>query len=195
MHPGSSLRSRELQARELGASSVATITNSRGGKPMDFTRQGLSDTGFSGFFTIAKLRRGRLREVPTGPGVYIVLREAVERPAFLDTSIGGWFNGDPTVPRVKLQEKWVLGTPVIYIGKSDGKKGLQRRLKDFLNFGAGQPVGHWGGRYTWQVENSEQFVIAWKLTRSGQTGRDMEVEFFNEFEQAYGRLPFANINH
>ena len=162
---------------------------------MDFTRKGLADAGFTGFFTIAELRRGRLREAPTGPGVYIVVREAVERPAFLDTSTGGWFNGDPTVPRSKLQEKWVPSTPVIYIGKSDAEKGLQGRLKDFLNFGAGQNVGHWGGRYTWQVENSEQFVIAWKLTRSGQTAREMEVELFNEFEQAYGRLPFANINH
>jgi hypothetical protein len=163
---------------------------------MRFDRQGLMAAGFEGFLTVEELRRGRIQQVPSGAGVYVVLRESDMAPAFLDASTGGWFKGkDPSVSKDFLHSNWVAGTPVVYIGKGDGTKGLRGRLKQFIDFGTGRAVGHWGGRLTWQVEQAARFVVAWRLVEDGESARGAELSLFDEFEQRYGRLPFANLSH
>ncbi len=163
---------------------------------MTFDRAGLIAVGFQGFRTIQQLRSSVLTEVPKTGGVYVVLREIEHTPAFMDVSTGGWFKGkNPTVSRQELMTQWVPGAHVIYIGKGDGEKGLQGRMKQYLNFGLGRPIGHWGGRLIWQIEASSDFVIAWRLVSGGQTARGLESQLLSEFEQQYGRLPFANLVH
>jgi hypothetical protein len=148
--------------------------------------------GFDGFVSFDALRDGALAEVPTKAGVYVVLRLSKDDPTLLDESCGGHFKGkNPTELVGVLEAKWVAGTPVIYIGKGDD---LRRRLKQYAAFGAGKPVGHWGGRYIWQLADRDELVVAWKPCQPEQTAAAVEAELVGAFKMANGgRLPFANI--
>ncbi len=158
---------------------------------MKFRRQALQDEGFHGFVTIRKLRQEGLDDVPTNAGVYVVLREIGTPPKFLESNPGGHFRGrDPTISKEELYKRWVKGAHVIYIGKS---KNLRRRLRQLKNFGNGMPVAHWGGRVLWQIENSSEFVVAWKRAAKGQDPADLEQQLLQEFHEIHNQKPFANL--
>jgi hypothetical protein len=164
-----------------------------GGSILQFTKEGLILARFQGFVSVQTLLATKLKDVPKEPGVYVVLRESDVAPTFLNTNPGGWFNGDPTVSHTELRFNWVRAAHVIYIGKGAGAEGIKQRLRQFLRFGSGHVVGHWGGRYVWQIERASDFVIAWKIVESGQNARDVELQLFDDFERIYGTLPFANL--
>jgi hypothetical protein len=158
--------------------------------PHAFTRPGLGDAGFQGFVTFAALRADRFAGVPQAGGAYVVLREADSVPAFLPANPGGRCKGkDPTLPPTKLQERWVAGAHVIYIGKAND---LRRRLRQYSRFGAGQAVGHWGGRLIWQIAQADQLVVAWREVAAAQPPTQLESSLLNAFCIQYGSLPFAN---
>lgn len=160
-----------------------------------FKREGLLKQGFSGFISVNDLRDGNITVIPKENGVYVVLREDKTVPDFLDKSVGGWYKGtDPTERIDKLQSKWVPGSHTIYIGKGTGSSGgLQRRIKELLDFGSGKKVAHRGGRYIWQIENSDEFIISWKTTELDKHAEDLESKMLNRFIKGYGCLPFANL--
>ena len=157
----------------------------------------IRNEGFLGFFAVDELRDGRLCQVPQEAGVYLILRTETAPPVFLEINAAGYFKGkDPTVSVSKLRENWVAGTQTIYIGKAGGSKSkatLRSRLDQYFKFGAGRPVGHQGGKYIWQVEGSEFFIVCWKLTPN-QIPREVEVKLIEQFRAEHnGRLPFANL--
>lgn len=157
-----------------------------------FTPEGMKAAGFAGFTTFAALLDGQLAEVPRVPGAYVVLRTSEGAPQFTVTSSGGHFKGrDPAVAEAVLRNKWIDGCLVVYIGKADV---LQRRLGEYARFGCGEPIGHWGGRYIWQLGDAEQLLVAWRPARPGQSGADAESELVALFKEQFGRLPFANIS-
>jgi hypothetical protein len=97
-------------------------------------------TLFTGWVPFAQLPNA---DVPTGPGVYVIVRPTDEPPSFLDVSPAGHFKGkDPTVPVSELQALWVPGTRIVYIGKASlggsGRRGLRKRLDEFRRSGAGE---------------------------------------------------------
>lgn len=139
--------------------------------------------GTSGSSRSRELLGGGLIDVPKAPGTYVVLWEQPGPPRFVDKSCGGHFKSkDPTVDPDVLAPKWVLGASVIYIGKADQ---LQRRLKQYARFGAGHPVGHWGGRYIWQLEGCQQLPVAWRALPDGSDARAEEVKLLEEFVSLY----------
>lgn len=156
-----------------------------------FTGAALKDAGFKGFVSFRELQEGQIENVPKTGGVYVVMRQSDDLPIYLEQSVGGWFKQqDPTVDVSVLKAKWVAGSRVIYIGKGDD---LRRRLREFMKFGAGRPIGHRGGRYVWQLDGSEGFVVAW-LETGDVSPRPAEVELLRAFGKTYGgRLPFANL--
>jgi hypothetical protein len=156
-----------------------------------FTREALEREGFSSFLTFEQLRE-RLAEVPPHAGVYIVLRTSGDPVEFLDANPGGRFKGrDPTVEADVLRRKWIERSEVVYIGKGDN---LQRRLKQYADFGSGNPIGHWGGRYIWQLADSASLQVAWMLGGSAETAAMMEARLLRRFKEEHdGRLPYANI--
>lgn len=152
-----------------------------------YSRAWLHASGFAGFLPVSSLQRS-LNAVPAGPGVYAVVREATMPAAFLPTSRGGWFKDkDPTVPADVLRGRWHAGTPILYVGKADS---LRARIRALVRFAAGEPVGHWGGRYLWQVEGSETFLVGW---RENDNPRELERELLADFAAHFGSLPFANL--
>jgi hypothetical protein len=127
--------------------------------------------------------------------VYIVLRERLDLPEFLQINPGGRFKGqDPTVSPEALNANWVTGASVLYIGKAKIER-LRTRLREFADFGAGRPIGHWGGRLIWQLSDSGELLAAWKETPVGVDPKLVEAELIARFRSAYGKPPFANNPH
>lgn len=162
---------------------------------MEWTKTGLEDNGFSGFVRFAELQVAR---VPTGPGVYVIVRQFDREPEFLPVNPAGRFKGkDPSVPRERLEAEWVAATEVVYIGKASGgasgRRGLRKRLDEFRRFGEGDPIGHWGGRLIWQLEESDTLLVCWKETdvEPALVERAMILGFTTKF----GRRPFANLRN
>lgn len=156
----------------------------------------IRNSGFSGFLSISALQKSKCSDVPNEPGVYLILRSGAALPKFLDASIGGHFKGNnPTVAARTLESRWLENTPVLYIGKAGPRTAtLRSRLWQYLRFGQGQRVGHWGGRYIWQLRESCDLLVCWKITAL-DSPRMIEKALMNEFKQAHGKLPFANLSH
>lgn len=153
-------------------------------------------SGFSGWVPFAALPTS---EVPTDPGVYVVVRPSDEPPTFLDISPAGHFKGkDPTVPVAELRALWVSGTRIVYIGKASlgggGRRGLRKRLDEYRRFGAGEPVGHSGGRRIWQLADHETLLVGWRVTPDADAPR-IETEMIAQFRAHYGVRPFANMRN
>ena len=160
---------------------------------MEWTRQGLIVTGFDGFVRFGELPSS---PVPTGAGVYIVLRESVDKVTFLDASHAGRFKGkDPSVPQSVLEAAWVSNAAVLYIGKASPgasvRRGLKKRLTEYRRHGAGDAVAHWGGRFIWQLTDHDHLLVAWRETPHSEA-EDLESELIAAFVDDHGVRPFAN---
>lgn len=164
--------------------------------PEPIGRPWLLQRGFQGFHTLRELRLTGLEQVPTAPGVYAVIRESETSPTFLPNNPGGRFKGrDPTVPVERLGDRWCATSHIVYIGKAGAAGGtstLRKRVASYLNFGAGKPVGHWGGRLTWQLDGTETLLLAWSTTQAAEA-RKVEAALLQAIVQQVGRLPFANL--
>lgn len=97
--------------------SPSTLRPTQEAHTVSFTAEGLRAQGFVGFERFLRLD---LRQLPTGAGVYVVLRESDDRPTFLERNPAGWFKGqDPTVRIAELEAAWPDGAQCVYIGKAD----------------------------------------------------------------------------
>jgi hypothetical protein len=160
--------------------------------PTSFLRPDLEAAGFVGWRTWDELRADRFVQIRSGPGVYVIYRHSATDPEFLDVNPGGHFKRrDPTVDVAALEAKWVPGAHVVYIGKADV---AAKRLKQFARFGAGEPIGHWGGRYIWQLADSDALLVAWHAITWSESPREYEKRLLALFgELGDGRRPFANL--
>lgn len=156
---------------------------------MKFDRISLEAAGFTGWLTFPEARASNA--IPATGGVYVVTYSGGSPVAFLPSNPGGRFKGrDPTVTASALSANW-LDADVVYIGKADQ---LRRRICQFADFGAGKPIGHWGGRLIWQLSNAHDLRIAWKET-PGEVPLVVEAQLISRFREQYGKPPFANNPH
>lgn len=153
----------------------------------------MKESGFEGFQTIEELWKSK-KGIPKSKGVYFVLYLSKNYPVFKENGTGGFFKGkNPNVPVDILQKKWVENTLVVYIGRGGqvGKKStLKSRLSQYLRFGQGKNVGHWGGRYIYQIDNPKDLVVCWKETDEPERTED---ELITSFISNYCKLPFGNL--
>ena len=131
----------------------------------------LKKAGFEGFCSVEKLREGL-------SGI------------LLEVGTGGLFKGkNPNVAVSELKSNWVDGTCVVYIGKATT---LSKRISQYLKFGNGKSIGHWGGRLIWQIKDSKDLQICWKPVDADP--REEEMRLIADFKRQYGgKRPFANL--
>ncbi len=122
----------------------------------------------------------------------MVVRTSTEKPKFLTEGTGGHFkHKDPNVGINELEANWVEGTCVVYIGKASS---LAKRLEQYLRFGEGKPVGHWGGRYIWQLADAKELLFCWLPLPSTMDPEEIEHELISTFRAQYWDCrPFANL--
>lgn len=128
--------------------------------------------------------------LPDEKGVYLVLRLESVPVGFISKGAGGYFKGkDPNVSFEELKSNWVDGTKVVYIGKATS---LKKRIRQYIKFGQGKNVGHWGGRLVWQIKDAKDLVLCWLETKEYDP-RNIEANLIAMFKEQYGRRPFANL--
>ena len=160
------------------------------------SRAFLEAEGFEGFFTVGQLHSEGCESVPNKPGVYAIVRDRHDQPDFLTKSVGPIFRDqDPTRPVDELEKRWVPGAQLLYLGRACGpgvRSLLRQRVKRYLRFGHGRVVGHWGGRFIWQLRDHARLRVAWKSTGEGEPAQ-FEARLEARFREHYGVLPFANL--
>ncbi|MEI6823358.1 MAG: hypothetical protein WCL51_15615 [Bacteroidota bacterium] len=163
---------------------------------MDFNNlEQIKQEGFLGFKSLEDLIQST-DEIPKVRGIYFIIFLNEDKPNFLEIGADGFFKGkDPNVTIEKLNQKWVNKTKVIYIGKAggeDSKATLKSRLNQYLKFGQGKNIGHYGGRLIWQIENHKELLICWKPLPN-DSPRSIEYNLIQDFISNFGKRPFANL--
>jgi len=166
-----------------------------------FSKDDLLDMGFTGFIRLKDIGND-FNIFPETKGLYIICTDVNQDISFCNPGTAGFFKGkDPNVTIDELNRKWVEDANVLYIGRAGGtaKNGrvyrstLKTRIMQYIKFGRGKNIGHWGGRYIWQIKGSEDLMIAYKILEEENPVIE-EQELINKFKSHYnGRLPFANL--
>ena len=155
----------------------------------------IKKNNFCGFKTVKELWESR-NDIPKEMGVYLVIDPNFKKTEFINPGVGGFFKGkDPNVPISELKLNYVPNSQVVYIGKAGGsnsKATLYSRIGQFLNFGKTKNVGHWGGRYIWQIKKYENLIFCWKETPNIEPVK-IERDLINLFINQFGKMPFANL--
>lgn len=150
--------------------------------PASWDRAGLEAVSFAGFVTFAEIPTA---DIPPRPGIYVVLRTAETAPEILESTVarsGSLYALDD------LRGRWIVGTPIVYIGKADAKAGgLRKRLRQYARRGS----SHQGGRSIWQLADHAELLVAWVET-PGEIAEDVEISYRAAFADRFGGWPFAN---
>lgn len=157
---------------------------------MDFNAiEKIKEAGFRGFVSVENLYNFGYSSIPEDGGVYMILRKSVSKPVFLSKGTGGYFKEkEPNVCIDVLKANWVAETCVMYIGKATS---LRKRISQYIRFGHGANVGHYGGRFIWQLADSKDLIVCWKPSLINP--RTEESALIQKFIGYYGERPFANL--
>lgn len=163
---------------------------------VDFSNlDSLRQAGFLGFRTVAELLSDK-SSLPKVKGIYLVLKPTFDVPDFVEVGCGGHFKGkNPNVAVSFLKTNWVDEASVLYVGKAGydgGRATLYSRLSQYLRFGQGKNVGHWGGRLIWQLSNCQDLIVCWKPLPADNP-RTIEKQLIVRFVSLFGKRPFANL--
>lgn len=171
------------------------------GVPASFSLVALKAYGFVGFLPVAALRGRRYRGAPRRGddrrslgGVYLAYRPSSALPQFLAVNPCGRWRGDLSKPVNVLRERWVPRSHVVYVGKADPTEAgnsLHTRVRTYLRFGEGHNARHAGGYRTWQLADSQDLLVAWKVIEA-EPPLAVEARLLAAHAARYGRLPFAN---
>lgn len=169
----------------------------------------MKDIGFeiSGFDTVESLlEKSNRKQIPQSRGVYTILCLDKRNPGFIVWSYGDQYKRkgeikplmyDPLI----LEKDWVPNTSILYIGKAS--QDLNGRLDSYIRYYCRltecqkershiNSVTHRGGRSIWQLENPDNFIVAWMETPN-QDPTHKESDLLEKFKSLHdGKRPFAN---
>jgi hypothetical protein len=161
----------------------------------------LKDSDFLGVNSIQDLYVTKCESISEKGGVYIVFRNNLAKPEFLENSIAGLYKGESlSVGMDDLIKNWVDDAKILYIGKAGGTKkggtpiaqGLKKRIRKMVNTGFKEKAQRRGGKLIWQLEGAQKLFLGWIVT-TGIEPVDFETQLKNKFRAKYGKLPFANL--
>jgi len=161
------------------------------------TKSDLTAQGFRGFTTIRELQRNITRSEELNQcGVYAVVCSPTYTPSFIGTDKA---RRNHNVIRPwsleKLEEKWVFGVEVLYLGKAGtdiNRRTLRKRLSELIRHSQGKTTKqgpHRGGELLWQLKGYESFEVGYLPTDQPEK---QESRLLGLFLSKTGRLPFAN---
>lgn len=78
---------------------------------------------------------------------------------------------------------------ILYIGKAEGKRGLQQRITEFVRYSYGLCENHRGGRALWQIENNKSLLLDFTICENAEKE---EKRLLQNFKLRYHTYPFAN---
>jgi len=155
----------------------------------------LKNAGFLGFKKMHDLFKD-CSSIPKTKGVYLILNPGYIEGEYLLIGTGGHFKGkNPNVSLEELTLNWVEKSLVIYIGKAGSENSsatLHSRLKQYFGFGQGKNIGHYGGRFIWQLKNSADLIVCWKPLLNDDP-RFVENQLIKKFVTKFSKRPFANL--
>lgn len=162
---------------------------------MKIEREQLQKYGFEGFKTIRELMSS-CREIPKLMGVYVVLWEKDNRPTIMyKRPFDCQEDKYPSYSKAELEEEWVEGTNIVYIGKAGGfgqKTELHKRLSTYIRFGKGKKAAHGGGRSIWQLADAQELIVCWHVLTDDEPCC-IESKMIADFCKKHnGKRPFAN---
>ena len=151
LRPINSLPSLAFDHDEIMTDAIAHYNNFVG-NALDLSNENLDlenlkQQSFEGFLTVGDLMTNP-HQIPKEQGVYVLILPKNAQPTFLTNGTGGFFKDkNPNVDISELEANWIDDTNILYIGKAGGTTNatLQSRLMQYLKFGMGKKVGHWGG--------------------------------------------------
>ena len=196
-----------IQRNTVSTAYQQTLTeNNHNGPIMKFKSiEDLKKAGFKGFMPVRMLKSTGIfsddamadMELDSA-GVYMVVRTDVSDPVFVPEGSGGLFKErNPNVSVDELQANWVKDTCIVYIGKAGGgssRATLRKRIGQYIQFGSGEPVGHWGGRYIWQLKDADNLLFCWRAAEEAEDAKVLESRLIADFKAQYGgSRPFANL--
>lgn len=163
---------------------------------MDFNNiDEIKKAGFVGFKKMDELFLNN-SSIPKIKGVYMILNSNYKKAEYLQIGTGGHFKGkNPNISVEELKSNWVDNSLVVYIGKAGSETSsatLNSRLKQYLHFGQGKNIGHWGGRLIWQLKNSADLIVCWKPLPNDDP-RTYESLLIKKFVTEFSKRPFANL--
>lgn len=155
----------------------------------------LKQNNFKGFISIEKLWEDNSM-IPNTKGIYLILNPNLDNK-FMEKGVGGFFkNKNPNISINELANEFVPNSLIIYIGKAGtikNKSTIKTRLKQYLKFGQGKKIGHWGGRLIWQLKNHKDLLVCWK-TIDNKEPREIEAKLILEYQKQFNeKRPFANL--
>jgi len=166
-----------------------------------FSKDNLLSMGFVGFIRLKDIEND-YNIFPDCKGLYIIYIDDDQDISFCNPGTGGFFKGkDPNATIEELNRNWVKDANVLYIGRAGGTANngrvynstLRIRIMQYIKFGKGKNIGHWGGRHIWQIKEGDALMIAYKILDEDNPVIE-EQELIDEFKSHYnGRLPFANL--
>lgn len=157
---------------------------------IEWTRAGFEALGFVGWKMFGTLKSS---DLPPRLGVYVVATPPVAGPPFLPETVAGDHKGRSlTVGRAQLEAAWRDGAEILYVGKAASGAGFRERLWAFARQGRGHAAGHQGGKYIWQLPDSDKLLVGWRATPGVNPG-DVESALLSLHIDEFGVRPFANL--
>lgn len=126
--------------------------------------------------------------VPREKGVYRVLLPDQMEVVFSDQCQN---QAAPIYPVEKLMDKYsrCKEREVLYIGKANGRNGLQQRLRQYMKYGWNESANHKGGRAIWQIENFGLLLLEYEPCGNCE---QREHELLRSYKEKNGCYPLAN---
>jgi hypothetical protein len=154
---------------------------------------GIDLSGWSGPITIQDLLSSRCSDLPKAAGVYTVLFGGGS-PEFLDKSAAGWYQNRNSSYSARIaSDRWVKGATILHFGMTASRGGLRVRIRKLVDFAAGKPVAHRGGRLLWHLRDWRSLQLRW-CECPASTARALEASLIESFARLHEtRRPFANM--